>query len=132
MRRRRGSSVEEVERERDRLAETKQRLLDEYEEKCDKLVASMRDVEAHFESVQDDRERAERERAAREEDWRSRVRALEGELEKAREKREADARTKAERERDEAVLEATRRTRGEGVGAGAGGDAPRVGERAAG
>ncbi len=111
--------VEEVERERDRLAETKRRLLDEYEEKCDKLVASMRDVEAHFESVQDDRERAERERAAREEDWRSRVRALEGELEKALSERAspstADARAMAERERDELsqkasglALEATR------------------------
>lgn len=99
--------VEEVERERDRLAETKQRLLDEYEEKCEKLVASMRDVEAHFESVQDDRERAERERAASEETWRSRVRALEGELEKAREK-EADARATAARERDERVRVATR------------------------
>ena len=107
-----------MERERDRLAETKQRLLDEYEEKCDKLVASMRDVEAHFESVQDDRERAERERAASEETWRSRVRALEGELEKAREKRggkgalrgrsrEADASDGCARRRDELAEKAS-------------------------
>ena len=98
--------MEEVERERDRLAETKRRLLDEYEEKCDKLVASMRDVEAHFESVQDDRERAERERAAREEDWRSRVRALEGELEKRAGKERAGKESWSE-----GALERARRTR---------------------
>ena len=97
-----------AERRNSELAETKQRLLDEYEEKCDALVASMRDVEAHFESMRDDRERAERERSKREEDWRLKLGALEKSLEKAREK-EADERTKAERERDEAVLEATRR-----------------------
>ena len=94
-----------LERERSLLAETKQRLLDEYEEKCEKLVGSMRDVENHFESVQHDRERAERERTANEEEWSDKIRELERKLSVSDQnlQLERQERVRCEKERDELV-----------------------------
>ena len=94
-----------LERERSLLAETKQRLLDEYEEKCEKLVGSMRDVENHFESVQRDRERAERERTANEEEWSDKIRELERKLSVSDQNLQLERRerVRCEKERDELV-----------------------------
>ena len=94
-----------LERERSLLAETKQRLLDEYEEKCEKLVGSMRDVENHFESVQHDRERAERERTANEEEWSDKIRELERKLSVSDQNLQLERRerVRCEKERDELV-----------------------------
>ena len=94
-----------LERERSLLAETKQRLLDEYEEKCEKLVGSMRDVENHFETVQRDRERAERERTANEEEWGDKIRELERKLSVSDQNLQLERRerVRCEKERDELV-----------------------------
>ena len=97
--------AEALERERSLLAETKQRLLDEYEEKCEKLVGSMRDVENHFETVQRDRERAEREREANEEEWSDKIRELERKLSVSDQNLQLERRerVRCEKERDECV-----------------------------